>query len=71
MLDDWIDEVLSELDLTDDVDVDNLLLVARDVAHAVERRAAPVTTYLLGLAVARGISLEDAASRVQRLAQAR
>ena len=69
MLDDWIDEVLSELDLTDDVDVDNLLLVARDVAHAVERRAAPVTTYLLGLAVARGISLDDAASRVRRLVQ--
>ncbi|MDQ3955525.1 MAG: DUF6457 domain-containing protein [Actinomycetota bacterium] len=71
MLDDWIDEVLSELDLTDDIDVDNLLLVARDVAHAVERRAAPVTTYLLGLAVARGISLEDAASRVRGLAQER
>lgn len=71
MLDDWIDEVLAELDLTDDVDVDNLLLVARDVAHAVERRAAPVTTYLLGLAVARGISLDDAASRVKGLVQAR
>lgn len=71
MLDDWIDEVLSELDLTDDVDVDNLLLVAREVAHAVERRAAPVTTYLLGLAVARGASPVDAASRVRRLAQKR
>lgn len=71
MLEDWIDEVLSELGLNDEVDVDELLLVARDVAHAVERRAAPVTTYVLGLAVARGTSLEEAASRVKRLAQAR
>jgi hypothetical protein len=30
-----------------------ILDVARDVAHAIERPAAPVTTYLLGLAAGR------------------
>jgi Domain of unknown function (DUF6457) len=71
MLEEWIDEILSEFGLDDDVDVDEVLAVARDVAHAVERRAAPVTTYILGLAVARGVTLEEAASRAKRLVKDR
>ena len=66
-----MDEILSEFGLNDDVDVDEVLAVARDVAHSVERRAAPVTTYILGLAVARGVAFEEAASRVKRLVQNR
>lgn len=52
-MDDWIDEVCSALDVQQDVDADLLLDVSRVVAHEVERRAAPVTTYLIGLAAAR------------------
>ena len=43
-----------------------ILSVARDVAHTVERRITPVSTYLLGLSVqgrvAAGASREDALS---------
>ena len=54
-----------------EVDVQQLLDVARDAAHAVDRPAAPVTTYLLGYAAALA-GTPDAASRgaaaVSRLA---
>ena len=43
----------TEFDVTiPEVDVQLLLDVARDAAHAVDRPAAPVTTFLLGYAVA-------------------
>jgi uncharacterized protein DUF6457 len=50
MFDEWVEELRAELDLNDEVDVDLVLGLARDVAHEVERRAAPVSTYLAGLA---------------------
>jgi hypothetical protein len=59
-LDEWVTELCRALDLQDDVDTDALLEVARDVAHGVERRAAPVTTYLIGLAVGRAGGGADA-----------
>lgn len=46
-------EVCAALELDDDVDTDSILGVARDIAHGVERRAAPVTTFLVGLAAGR------------------
>jgi Domain of unknown function (DUF6457) len=49
----WVDELCAALDIKDDVDVDALLDLARDSAHRVERRAAPVTTFLIGLAAGR------------------
>ena len=45
-----------------------VLDLARDVAHAVDRPAAPLTAYLLGLAVGRGLTLPDAADRIRALA---
>ena len=39
-----------------------LLDLARDAAHEVERIAAPLTTFLVGVAVGRGLALEDAAA---------
>ena len=45
-----------------------VLEVARDVAHAVDRPAAPLTAYLLGVAVGRGLTLPDASDRVRTLA---
>ena len=62
--DEWVKEVCAALDLDDDVDVDSILEVARDVAHGVERRAAPVTTFLVGLAAGRaggGLAAEQRA----------
>jgi Domain of unknown function (DUF6457) len=49
----WVDELAEALGIEDDVDVDALLDLARDSAHQVERRAAPVTTFLVGLAAGR------------------
>ena len=45
-----------------------VLDVTRDVAHAVDRVAAPLTAYLLGVAVGRGLTLPEAADRVRALA---
>ena len=45
-----------------------VLDLARDVAHAVDRPAAPLTAYLLGVAVGRGLPLPDAADRIRALA---
>lgn len=48
------------------VPVAELLDVTREVAHGVERKAAPLTTFLLGVAVGSGaMSLEDAVRAVQ------
>ena len=65
----WIDAVCAELNLPSDVNVDVILDVARVAAHSVERPAAPVTTFLLGLAVAGGADVREAATKIQNLAE--
>ncbi len=53
-----------------DVDAQTLLDVARDAAHAVDRPAAPITTYLLGYAAASSATpdaLATGATTLQRL----
>lgn len=63
MLNQWIEEVCSALELDPgDADVSEILNLARDAAHLIERRAAPVTTYLVGVAAGRS-GTPDAASR--------
>ncbi len=47
---------------------DRLLDVTRDVAHGVARPAAPLTSYLLGLAIGAGADPETAAAQITRLA---
>ncbi len=51
-LHDWIDELCDELDIEVEVDEALILDLARDAAHSVERKAAPITTFLLGYAAA-------------------
>ncbi len=51
----WIDELaraLAQEPLSED-EVETLLGIARDVAHRVERRITPLSTFLLGAAVGR------------------
>lgn len=67
-LDDWTGAVCGALDL-DGVDRDVVLDLARDVAHGVARPAAPLTTYLLGLAVGRGADPRAAAATITALAR--
>jgi hypothetical protein len=67
-LDDWVARVAEAFDLPPDaVDVGVLLDLAREVAHGVDRPAAPVTAYLVGLAVGRGTPLPDALATVASL----
>ncbi len=66
-LDAWARAVADELALTDVPDVRQVLDLARDVAHGVERPAAPLTTWLVGMAVGQGVSADDAAARVRAL----
>ncbi len=68
-IDEWVKEASTALGLSADVDVPLLLDVAREAAHAVARPAAPVTTYLLGLAVAAGADPDAAAATLTELAR--
>jgi hypothetical protein len=65
-LDDWNFAVRKALDLHD-VDSTMVLDLARDVAHGVMRPAAPLTAYLLGIAVGRGADPHDAAAAIREL----
>ncbi|MGC9666891.1 DUF6457 domain-containing protein [Planosporangium sp. 12N6] len=69
-LDDWISQVRAALDLTPaHPDEHKLVLdLARDVAHGVLRPAAPVSAYLLGLAVGRGADPTASAAAISDLA---
>jgi hypothetical protein len=68
-LDNWTAAVCTELGIDSRlVDIRQILDLARDVAHQVERPAAPVTAYLLGLAVGAGRQADQAADRLRELA---
>jgi hypothetical protein len=59
-LQEWSDLLCDELDIELDVDITQILDLARDAAHAVERPAAPLTAFLVGYgASARGGRAED------------
>ena len=69
-LDDWIETACAELGLDPtDLTQKTVLNLARVVAHTVDRPAAPLTAYLLGLAVGGGAPLEETAAKVQQLAR--
>lgn len=65
-LNDWLAEVAPELGLDPDVvPIGKVLDIARDVAHGVARPAAPLTTFLVGLALGQaqaGSATDDDAS---------
>lgn len=70
-LDRWVEAACGELGLTPaDVEAKTLLDVARDVAHRVLRPGAPITAYLMGIAVGRGADPAVAAARISALALA-
>jgi molybdopterin-guanine dinucleotide biosynthesis protein A len=66
----WTEAACAELGLDPAAaDVRKILDLARDAAHQVERPAAPLTTFLLGLAVGSGQPLAPAAEQLSRLAE--
>lgn len=69
MLEDWLTVACRELGLDrSELDRDLVLDLARDVAHNVARPGAPLTAYLLGLAVGRGADPGAAVARLTELA---
>ena len=70
-LDAWIAAAAAELGVEPGAVEPKLALdVARDVAHQVLRPGAPVTTYLMGIAVGRGADPAEVAARLSALALA-
>lgn len=70
-LNEWAQACATELGVDvvmEKPDVDRILRLARDAAHQVARPAAPLTTYLLGIAVGQGADPEEAAARLSELA---
>jgi hypothetical protein len=65
----WVAAAVAELGLAPGDERTRLVLdLARDVAHGVLRPGAPVTAYLLGVAVGRGADPAEAAARLSALA---
>ncbi|QZY52841.1 DUF6457 domain-containing protein [Leucobacter tenebrionis] len=71
-LDDWLAAAAARLGLDPgDIDIATVLNVARDVAHGVARPAAPLSTFLLGVAMGRATAAgEDASSALAARAAA-
>jgi hypothetical protein len=66
----WTDLATAELGVRpDELDRDGLLVLARCVARDVCGAAAPLTFYLVGLAVGRGMPTTEAAARVSTLVE--
>ena len=69
-LDDWWRRLIEALGIQlDSIDIDLVLDVARDSAHAITRPAAPVTTFLVGSAAAPAGGGPEQIERASRIAQ--
>jgi hypothetical protein len=70
-LDRWAAAASAELGLEPPGDyIKTVLNLARVAAHRVDRPAAPLTAFLLGIAVGQGRALPESARQLQDLAQA-
>jgi hypothetical protein len=67
----WLTNLSAELEVSDitldEKAVHTLLDLARDSAHEVERVAAPLTTFVVGVAVGRGAALGPTAATATAL----
>lgn len=74
-MNEWVQEVIKVLNLGEvaenvsESDLKAILDGARHAAHQVERPAAPVTTYLMGMAVARGGDIQEISHTIEALAK--
>ncbi|GAB7004102.1 hypothetical protein JCM18899A_15740 [Nocardioides sp. AN3] len=69
-VEEWIPRLAAELGLDTEVDVDAILAIAGDVAHAVERKAAPVSAFVIGLAAGRAGGTPEAVAQAIRATRA-
>ncbi|WP_462417468.1 DUF6457 domain-containing protein [Kytococcus sp. Marseille-QA3725] len=70
-LDGWIHDLSDALGVDAPVPSRQLLDVTREAAHGVTKVAGPLTTYLIGHAVAGGASVDEAVAAVERLVEQR
>ena len=67
----WLRTLADELGLSDvaldDDAVHTLLDLARDAAHQIDRPAAPLTSFLVGVAVGRGAALGSVSAKTTKL----
>jgi hypothetical protein len=69
VLDDWIERACADLGIDRTVVDERIVLdLAREVAHQVDRPAAPLTSFLIGVAVGSGLPLAEVAARLSLLA---
>ena len=69
-LDEWTEALCAELGLEAPEESQKTVLnLARVAAHLVDRPAAPLTAYFLGVAVGRGEPVAETATRLQQLAR--
>jgi hypothetical protein len=69
-LEDWTAAVCADLGIDPaTADIKAVLDLARDVAHGVARPAAPLTAYLVGVAVGRGLDPAAASQRIAAMAR--
>ena len=69
-LDEWTEALCAELGLDAPAETQKTVLnLARVAAHTVDRPAAPLTAYFLGVAVGRGEPLAETAAKLQQLAR--
>jgi uncharacterized protein DUF6457 len=69
-LDEWTEALCAELGLDPGEGTQKTVLdLARVAAHLVDRPAAPLTAYFLGVAVGRGEPPAETAARLQQLAR--
>lgn len=71
-LQEWLDTLSEQLGTDYRIDEESmhiLLDLARDAAHEITRPAAPLTAFLVGVAVGRGQSLGAVAAQATELAQ--
>ena len=69
-LDEWTEAVCADLGLDPGTSQKTVLNLTRVIAHLVDRPAAPLTAYFLGVSVGRGEPLAETAARIQQLARA-
>ena len=67
-LDEWLAKACAALDIPV-IDRGPVLDLARDVAHGVLRPAAPLTAYIVGVAVGRGADPQEAFARIGTLVE--
>ncbi len=67
-VDPWLDEASKLLGIDARIDVEAVLALARDVAHSLERKNAPLTSYLLGYtAASQNLDTEQIAQLASKL----